>query len=86
MLQTALSFMPSIIASVIVFSTVSYYVVNPYMSIYMRAFGLMTCNFDVPVIGVVAIGAGLAVVSFFLALLQTARIKKIEAYNMLVAE
>jgi hypothetical protein len=34
----------------------------------------------------VAIGAGLAVVSFFLALLQTARIKKIEAYNMLVAE
>ncbi|MBR4557127.1 MAG: FtsX-like permease family protein [Clostridiales bacterium] len=86
MLQTALSFMPSIIVSIIVFSIVSYHVVNPYMSIYMRAFGLMQCNFDVPVIGVVAIGVGFAIVSFFLALLQTARIRKIEAYNMLVAE
>ena len=56
------------------------------MSIYMRAFGLMQCNFDVPVIGVVIIGLGLAIVSFFLALIQTARIRKIEAYNMLVAE
>ena len=86
MLQTALSFMPSIIASIIVFSVVSYHVVNPYMSIYMRAFGLMQCNFDIPVAGVAAIGAGLAAVSFVLALLQTSRIRKIEAYNMLVAE
>ena len=46
----------------------------------------MKCNFDIPVGGVVIIGAGLAAVSFVLALIQTRRIKKIEAYNMLVAE
>ena len=86
MLQTALSFMPAIIASVVCFSIGSYFVANPYMSTFMRAFGLMKVNFDIPVIGVVIIGAGLAVVSFLLALMQTARIRKIEAYNMLVAE
>ena len=86
MLQTAMSFMPAVIASVIVFSVGSYYVANPYMSTFMRFFGLMKCNFSIPVPGVVMIGAGLAMVSFFLALLLTGRIKKIEAYNMLVEE
>jgi hypothetical protein len=46
----------------------------------------MKCDFAIPVPGVIAIGAGLTVVSFFLALIQTGRIRKIEAYNMLVAE
>ena len=46
----------------------------------------MKCNFDIPVEGVVMIGIGLAIVSFVLALIQTGRIRKIEAYNMLVAE
>ena len=86
MLQTALSFMPAVIASAIVFSIVSYNVANPYISLFMRSFGLMKCDFAIPVPGVVAIGAGLTVVSFLLALLQTRRIRKIEAYNMLVAE
>ena len=86
MLQTAMSFMPAVVFSIIVFSIVSYYIANPYMSTFMRLFGLMKCNFPIPVPGVVIVGAGLAVVSFFLALLQTRRIKKIEAYNMLVAE
>ena len=86
MLQTALSFMPAVILSIIVFSIGSYYGANPYMSTFMRAFGLVKCNFSIPVVGVVIIGIGLAAVSFALALLQTRRIKKIEAYNMLVAE
>ena len=86
MLQTALSFMPAIIASVVAFSIGSYYVANLYISTFMRAFGLMQVNFYIPVVGVVVIGIGLVIVSFFLALAQTSRIKKIEAYNMLVAE
>jgi ABC-type multidrug transport system permease subunit len=86
MLQTALSFMPPVIASIIVFSIASYYGANPYMSTFMRSFGLVKCDFSIPVPGVVIIGVGLAVVSFALALLQTRRIRKIEAYNMLVAE
>ena len=86
MLQTALSFMPPVIVSIIVFSIGSYFSANPYMSTFMHAFGLMKCSFDIPVAGVVLIGIGLAIVSFVLALLQTRRIRKIEAYNMLVAE
>ena len=86
MLQTALSFMPQVIASIIVFSIASYYGANPYMSTFMRSFGLVKCDFNIPVAGVVIIGVGLAVVTFALALLQTRRIRKIEAYNMLVAE
>ena len=86
MIQTALSFMPAVIVSIIVFSIGSYYGANPYMSTFMRAFGLVKCNFSIPVTGVVIIGIGIAAVSFALALLQTRRIKKIEAYNMLVAE
>jgi len=86
MLQTALSFMPAVIASSIVFSIVSYNLANPYISLFMRSFGLMKCDFEIPVPGVIAIGAGFTVVSFFLALMQTRRIRKIEAYNMLVAE
>jgi ABC-type antimicrobial peptide transport system permease subunit len=86
MLQTAMSFMPAVVLSIIVFSIVSYYIANPYMSTFMRLFGLMQCNFPIPIVGVILVGTGLAVISFFLALLQTRRIKKIEAYNMLVAE
>ena len=86
MLQTALSFMPAVTASAIVFSIVSYHVANPYISMFMRSFGLMKCDFAIPVPGVIAIAAGLTAVSFLLALIQTSRIRKIEAYDMLVAE
>ena len=86
MLQTALSFMPSVIASVSIFSVVWYYLANPYMSTFMGMFGLVKCTFDIPISGVVMIAIGFAVISFLLALVQTRRIKKIEAYNMLVAE
>ena len=86
MLQTALSFMPAVIASVIAFSIGSYYLANPYMSTFMHMFGLVKCNFAIPVPGVAIIAVSFAVVSFVLALLLTGRIKKIEAYNMLVAE
>lgn len=86
MRQTALSFMPSIVLSVAVFSVVWYYMANPYMSLFMGLFGLMKCDFDVPVTGVVIIAIGFILVAFICALWQTRRIRKIEAYNMLVSE
>lgn len=83
-MQTALSFMPTIVLSVIVFSIVSYYAANPYMSVVMHSFGLMKCNFPIPVGGVVIIGVGMVLISFAFALLYSRRVKKIEAYHMLV--
>ena len=86
MFQTALSFMPAILVSTVVFCVVSYFSANAYISIFMSAFGIKKCNFSLPVMGVVVIGVCFAVVSFLLALFETRRIRKIEAYNMLVAE
>ena len=86
MLQTAISFMPAIILSVVVFSFFSYFIANAYMGLIMYAFGLMKCNFVIPVGGVVIIGCGMVLLSFAIAMWQAGRIKKIEAYNMLVGE
>ncbi len=85
-LQTALSFMPSIIISSVVFSVFSYYMANPYMSVVMHSFGLMKSTFIVPVPGVILIGISMIVIAFFFSLLQSLRIKEIECYEMLIGE
>ena len=82
-LQTAASFTPAIILSVIVFSVVSYFAANPYMQLIMVSFGMMKCTFAIPVIGVVAIDLGLIAESFLFAIFQARKIRKIEAYTML---
>jgi len=85
-LQTALSFMPSIIVSAVVFSVVSYYVANPYMNLIMTFFGIVKSNFVIPVPGLAAIALGVIVISFLFAMFEARKIKNIEAYNMLLAE
>ena len=76
--------MPTIILSVIVFSIVSYFTANTYMSFNMVSFGMMKCSFVIPVGGVVIIGIGMIILAFVFAMLQTRKIKKIEAYDMLI--
>ena len=86
MLQTAISFMPSIILSVVIFSIVSFFGQNSFMNIIMVNFGLVKCTFVIPILGIILIGLGLILVSFLFALFETRRIKKIEPYNLLIAE
>lgn len=86
MLQTALSFMPSVLLSIIVFSVVSYYLVNPYMSLALTVFGMMKTSFIIPVPGIVAVGIGLLVLSFAFAMINTRKIRDIEPINLLTAE
>ena len=85
-LQTAISFMPSIIISVIIFSIVSYFLTNPYMNLIMINFGIMKCNFVIPIGGVIIVGIMLVIISFLFAIFESRRIKKIEPYNLLLAE
>ena len=85
-LQTALCFMPPIILSVLVFSVVSYFAANPYMNMMMSSFGIMKANFTIPIPGVVVVGVGIVTVSFLFAVFEARRIKKIEAYKILIAE
>ncbi|MBO7450106.1 MAG: ABC transporter permease [Clostridiales bacterium] len=85
-LQTALSFMPSIMISTVIFAVVSYYIANPYMNIAMISFGICKADFDIPIPGLIIIAVLINILSFFFALFEARKIKKIEAYNMLVAE
>ncbi len=85
-LQTAGSFMPAIILSVLIFSVLSYFMANPYMQLIMINFGLMKCTFNIPIPGLIAIGTAMILLSFLFAVLQARRIKKVEPYQMLVAE
>ncbi|MCR4604591.1 MAG: ABC transporter permease, partial [Eubacterium sp.] len=65
--QTALSFMPTIILSVAVFSVISYFLANPYMNTIMITFGLMKCTFVIPIPGVIIICAGMILLAFVFA-------------------
>ena len=85
-LQTAGSFMPTIILSVILFSVVSYFIANPYLQFIMINFGLMKCTFTIPIPGVIIIGVAMILLSFAIAVLQARRVRKIEPYQMLIAE
>ncbi|MBR6851816.1 MAG: ABC transporter permease, partial [Lachnospiraceae bacterium] len=85
-LQTAGSFMPAIILSVVIYSIVSYFMANPYMELIMINFGLMKCTFSIPIPGVIIIGASMILLSFLFAVLQARRIKNVEPYKMLIAE
>ncbi|MBQ3968774.1 MAG: FtsX-like permease family protein, partial [Lachnospiraceae bacterium] len=82
-LQTAASFMPAIVISVVIFSVLSYILANPYMQTIMVNFGLMKCTFAIPVPGVIMIGAGLVILAFCFAVFQARKIKNIQAYHML---
>lgn len=86
MVQTALSFMPAIILSIVVFSIGSYYGANPYMTIVMGMFGLMKCKFPIPVVGVIIIGVVMAVLAFVFAIINSRKIKDIEPITLLTAE
>ncbi len=84
--QTAASFMPAIILSTIISTIASYYLANPYMQVIMINFGLMKCTFNIPIPGLIIIAASMIIVSFLFAVFESGKVRKIEAYNMLVSE
>lgn len=86
MIQTAVSFMPSIILSALIFSFVSYYCSNSYMNLIMLTFGLVKCNFVIPPLGVAIVAVSLCLISFLFAIFESRKVKNIEPYNLLIAE
>jgi len=74
------------VVSAIIFSVVSYFAANPYMSVVMHGFGLMKSTFYIPIPGVIMIGFGIVAISFAFAIIQSVRVKKIESYEMLMGE
>ncbi len=85
-LQTAMSFMPAIALAVVVSSVLSYLYANSFMNLIMSSFGIIKSNFFIPIQGVILIAVSMILVSFLIAVFESRKVKKIEAYNMLIAE
>ncbi|MDE6200811.1 MAG: FtsX-like permease family protein [Clostridiales bacterium] len=85
-LQTALSFMPSIILSTVVGLVVCCLIINPLMSLFLGSIGIVKCTFSLPIGFIASTGIGLIVLSFGLACLLSLRIKKIAPRSLLVGE
>ena len=85
-LQTALSFMPTIILSSVIGLILSSLIINPLMSLFLSGIGVVKCTFAVPIGYIMISGIGLVLFAFMMASLLSMRIKKIAPRELLVGE
>lgn len=85
-LQTALSFMPTVMISVIVGTVLSCIGINPLLSGFMSGLGIVKCTFIVPAGFTLAAGAGLVLATFLFACLLSLRIRNIAPKGLLTGE
>ncbi len=85
-LQTALSFMPAIIASTVVGLIVSCLIINPLTALFLSGLGIVKCTFNIPFVFITVAGIGLILLSFAIACLLSLKIKKIAPRNLLTGE
>ncbi len=85
-LQTAFSFMPAIIFSIVIGIIISCLVINPLMSLFLSTMGIVKCTFNIPILFVTVAGTALILLSFGIACLLSLKIKKISPHSLLVGE
>ncbi|MBD5390906.1 ABC transporter permease, partial [bacterium] len=85
-LQTALSFMPTIVISVIIGLTISSFIINPLTALFLSDIGIVKCTFTLPISFIVLSGVLLVLFAFGLLCLLSLKIKKISPYQILVGE
>ncbi|MDE6674007.1 MAG: hypothetical protein K2K19_04230, partial [Acetatifactor sp.] len=85
-LQTALSFMPTMILSIAVGLVVCSLIINPLMALFLSGIGIVKCTFIVPVGLIAAAGAGMVALAFGIACLLSLRIRKIQPCALLAGE
>ncbi len=85
-LQTTLSFMPSVIISTVAGIFVSIRIINPLMALFLSGIGVVKCSFAIPVGFIIFEGIGLAAFAFAAACLMSLRVKKIAPMEMLSGE
>ena len=83
-LQTALSFMPSVIAASIIGTIFSSIIMNPLLTYFFKGIGIMKCTFTIPVVLVIISAAGMIFSAFVFALLLSFKIRKITPYELLI--
>lgn len=85
-LQTAMSFMPSVIISAAVGVAVSIPLVNPLLAVFLSGIGVVKGTFIIPVTASIVAGAGLILFAFGAACLMSLRVKKIAPRTLLSGE
>ncbi len=85
-MQTALSFMPSIVISTAVGIAVSCFAINPLMELFLSGIGIVKCTFEVPYLLSAVAGAIIVVISFLTACLLSRRVRKIAPRELLINE
>lgn len=84
--QTAMSFMPSIIISTAVGIAVSMQIINPLMAIFLSGIGVVKGTFIIPVELSIIAGIVLVLFAFGAACLMSLRVKKIAPRELLMGE
>ena len=82
-LQTAISFMPSVILSTVVGLVVSFYVVRPLTALFLSGIGIVKCTFIVPVDFIFVAGIGLVLYAFVMACMLSVKIRKIAPRSLI---
>lgn len=85
-LQTALSLMPAIIFSAALGLVLSSFIINPLLSLFFSAIGIIKCSFAVPVGLITAAGTWLVLFTFGMACLLSLKVRKITPKALLLGE
>lgn len=85
-LQTALSFMPTMILSATVGLIACSFIINPLMSLFLSGIGIVKCTFTVPIEFTVVAGVGLVCFAFAIVCLLSLKIRKIAPIALLSGE
>ncbi|MCI8489783.1 MAG: FtsX-like permease family protein [Lachnospiraceae bacterium] len=85
-LQTALSFMPTIIVSAAIGLMVCSLIINPLIALFLNGIGIVTCTFTVPAGFITAAGIGLVLFAFLTACTLSIKIRKITPSTLLSGE
>ncbi len=85
-LQTALSFMPTIVLSTAAGLVVCSMIINPLTALFLSGIGIVKCTFAVPAGFITLAGIGLIVFAFVMACLLSLKIRKITPKALLSGE
>lgn len=85
-LQTALSFMPSLIISTVIGIILGSLVINPMLALFLGGIGIVKCTFAVPAVFNIIAGIGIVLFAFGTACLLSLRVKKISPRELLSGE
>ena len=85
-IQNVLSFMPTIVVATLLGTTISYFLVNPYIGLMMSPFGIMKCSMDLPLDLIIITVVFIIGLSIITAVLMSLKIKKVKPVNLLTGE